>query len=86
MPKRFTGNRTKARQRNITTEIGPTLSSVENPVGHFPGKIDNGTIKVKNERLTPSGRPVKQNQKVEETFTLDGEKRPTQKGGTNKLI
>lgn len=74
MPKRFTGNRTKARQRNITTEIGQTLSRVDNPVGYFPGKIDNGTIKVKNERLTPSGRPVKQNQKVEETFTLDGEK------------
>lgn len=57
------------------------FSSVESTVGHVRIKIDNGTITVEKEKWQNS----KDNQKEEETSPHNGEKRLTQKGGTNKL-
>ena len=80
MPKRFTGRATKARQWNIITERTQPLSRVENPAGHLPRKIDDGTFKAK-------WRTSKENQKEEKkTSPCSAEKRPTPKGGTNKPI
>ena len=79
MPKRFRGSGTKARQWNIITERRQPLSRVENPVGHLPRKIDDGTIKAK-------WRTSKENQRGKKTSPCSGEKRPTPKGGTNKPI
>jgi len=39
------------------------FSSVESTVGHVRIKIDNGTITVEKEKLTPSGRAVKTTKK-----------------------
>lgn len=60
----MTGSTTKARRRNIITKR-KLLGCVENPVGQLPRKLDNGMIKVKKEKLTPSGRPVKRAKKRE---------------------
>ena len=60
---RLTRSRTKARQRNIITKRGQAFGSIENPMGHLPGKVNNGTIKIKKEKLTPSGGPIKRTKK-----------------------
>ena len=63
MLQRLTGSRTKARQRNIVTKRGQAFSSIENPMGHLPGKVNNRTAEIKKEKLTPSGTPIKRTKK-----------------------
>ena len=57
--------RTQTGGGKIITKRGETLGRVKDPMGNFPGQINNRTIKIKEKKLTPRPGPIQRTKKRE---------------------